>query len=264
MFAPLLSTILLVTVVIFVYMTVWFIGSLILKRNDIADIAWGLGFIAVVWSLYINNLFAGNKLLIIAILTTLWGLRLATHIYLRNKDKKEDYRYQQMREKWGNSYLIKAYLQVFMLQGLFMLVISASAVVSTVYFSPLSVLSYVGILIWVVGFIFETVGDYQLSKFIADKKNKGKIMTKGFWKYTRHPNYFGEVTQWWGIFLIAISISNPTTLIAIVSPLMITYLILMVSGIPMLEEKYKGNKEFQKYKKETNAFFPWFPKKGSK
>jgi steroid 5-alpha reductase family enzyme len=125
----------------------------------------------------------------------------------------------------------------------------------------LNAVSYLGILVWIIGFVFESVGDLQLSKFIALPENKGKIMTKGLWKYTRHPNYFGEVTQWWGIFLIVFT--APLGLLAIVSPLTITFLILKVSGIPMLEKKYKDNPEFEMYKRVTNTFFPWFPRKAS-
>jgi steroid 5-alpha reductase family enzyme len=120
-------------------------------------------------------------------------------------------------------------------------------------------LDIIGLIIWLLGFVFESVGDHQLSKFKRKEENKGKIMTQGLWKYTRHPNYFGEVVMWWGIFLMALSVKNGWT--AVVSPLLITFLLLKVSGITMLERKYAGNEEFQEYAKRTNAFFPWFPKK---
>ncbi len=244
-------------------MTIWFGISLWLKRNDVADIAWGLGFVAVVWGLLFREI--GLEFLnyanftVILILTTIWGFRLAIHIYMRNKDKKEDPRYAKWREEWGKWFLARSYFQVFLLQGFFMLIISSSAVVASFQPSNFSILTFLGSLVWLVGFIFESVGDLQLTRFINDPNNRGKIMTEGLWRYTRHPNYFGEVTQWWGIFLIVVDM--PLGYLAVVSPLLITFLILKVSGIPMLEEKYSDNLDFQEYKKRTNAFFPWSPKK---
>ena len=120
-------------------------------------------------------------------------------------------------------------------------------------------LGILGLIIWLKGFIFEAMGDYQLSKFKRTAGNKGKIMTRGLWRFTRHPNYFGEAVIWLGIFLIALPVKSGWT--AIVSPLMLTFLLLRVSGITMLEKKYVGNKEFEEYSEKTNAFFPWYPKK---
>lgn len=243
---------------IFVYMTIWYFIALVLKRNDIADIAWGLGFIVVCTVLYILG-NGGSVFLVIFLLTFIWGLRLIIHIFFRNKGKAEDFRYKKWREDWGKWFYIRTYLQVFILQGFFMFLISLSAIVAASRLNTsFSLISYMGVLIWVIGFIFESVGDFQLTKFISLPENKGKIMTQGLWRYTRHPNYFGEVTQWWGIFFIVVT--SPWGIVAIISPLTITFLLLKVSGIPLLEKKYENNKEFQEYKKVTNAFIPWFPK----
>jgi steroid 5-alpha reductase family enzyme len=248
-----------VAVVIFYFMTGWFLLAAITKRNDIADIAWGLGFIVVVYYLYALSQNNSPHFSLILFLTTLWGVRLATHIYRRFIKRSEDSRYVEMKKDWGKWYYIRTYLQVFILQGLLMLLISSSAIVAALnYTESLHWINTVGAVIWVVGFYFETLGDLQLSQFIADPKNKGKIMTSGLWRFTRHPNYFGEVSQWWGIFLIAVTL--PLGYLAIISPLTITYLILKVSGIPMLEKKYLGRKDFQEYKKRTSAFFPMLPK----
>ncbi len=122
-----------------------------------------------------------------------------------------------------------------------------------------SILSVLGICIWLTGFFFEAVGDYQLAKYKKDTASKGKIMTQGLWSYTRHPNYFGEVTLWWGMYVIALSVPNGW--MTFPGPLTITFLILKVSGIPLLEEKYKDNPEFQAYKRRTSAFFPLPPGK---
>jgi steroid 5-alpha reductase family enzyme len=258
-----LSLFLITLVTIFIYMTIWYFIALVLKRNDIADIAWGLGFIVVCSVMYFFG-SKGPQFLIVFLLTLIWGLRLVIHIYFRNKGKSEDFRYKKWRSDWGKWFYVRTYLQVFLLQGFFMVLISFSAIISansTSTDTTLSFIVYAGSLVWLIGFIFESVGDFQLTKFISNSKNKGKIMTQGLWKYTRHPNYFGEVTQWWGIFFIVLTVSNGFW--AIISPLTITFLILKVSGIPMLEAKYKANKEFEKYKKVTNAFFPWIPKKTS-
>ena len=149
--------------------------------------------------------------------------------------------------------------QVFLLQGFFMLLISTSAITAFAdSFGKLGLLEAAGAVVWLTGFFFESVGDLELSRFVKNPANKGKLMTGGLWRYTRHPNYFGEVTQWWGIFLVVLS--SPYGFLAIISPLTITFLILKVSGIPMLEKKYEGRADFAQYKRKTSAFFPLPPR----
>lgn len=267
MIENIISHIYFVSYVIFLYMTFWFLISVLAKRNDIADTAWGLGFVTVVFSLYYKYGFSNLYFAIIFALVTLWGLRLTLHIFTRNINKKEDKRYIELTKSWGKWFYLRSYLQVFLLQGFLMLLVSMSAIVASSYVPGLFRIMlyrfpyflYFGVLVWFVGFIFETVGDYQLSRFLSNPKNKGKIMSSGLWRYTRHPNYFGEVTQWWGLFLIVSTI--PNWYLAIISPLTITCLILLVSGIPMTERPFESNPEFKKYKKVTSAFFPWFPNK---
>ena len=240
--------------IILIYATLWFIVSLILKRNDIADIAWGLGYILLCLYYFLTTEFTPRAVLIY-ILVTIWGIRLAIYIFSRNKGKKEDFRYLNWRKEWGKYFIIRSYLQVYVLQGLFLLIVAFPImVVSSNSQPPLNPLDYFGLMIWVIGFFFEVVGDYQLSQFKKLPESKGKIMQTGLWKYTRHPNYFGEVTLWWGLFII--SLSSPSGLLGIIGPLIITYLILFVSGVPMLEEKYEGNQEFEEYKKRTSKFIP--------
>ncbi len=243
---------------IWTYMSFWFLISLIFKKGDVADIAWGIGFPLIGLYLYFFHSENSISLIILIFLTLLWGTRLALHIFSRNRGKKEDFRYKKWREDWGDFYVIRSYLQIFILQGFFMFLISLPFVFSTEdRSSNLSILSILGIVIWIIGFLFESIADNQLRKFIQNPENKGKILKTGLWKYSRHPNYFGEVTMWWGIFLIVSHISIWT----IISPLTITILILFVSGIPLLEAKYKDNKEFEEYKKLTSVFFPLPPKK---
>lgn len=241
--------------VLFVYMNLWFVISLIKKRNDVADIAWGLGFVLLAWtSLFLSkNIFLMP--IVVNVLVSIWGLRLAYHIYSRNKNKTEDYRYATWRAEWGKWFYLRSYFQIYILQGLLLFMISLPVLFINIYqVESFGIFALLGILVWGLGFFFESVGDAQLAKFIKDPLNKGKLMQSGLWQYTRHPNYFGEVTQWWGIFIIALSV--PYGLVSILGPITITFLILKVSGIPMLEKKMEQNPEFALYKKRTSIFFP--------
>jgi steroid 5-alpha reductase family enzyme len=253
-----LATIFQIGLLICCYVSVWFVISLLIKRNDIADIAWGLGFVAIVFFLYFTHtptLQSG----IVYILTIIWGIRLAIHIGLRSKGKTEDFRYKKWRDEWGKYFVLRSFLQVYLLQGFFMWVISLPIiVVSTVKNQTTSPFILAGSIIWLVGFLFESIGDYQLMLFVKRKQNKSDIMQTGLWKYTRHPNYFGEVLVWWGIFIIVVPL--PYGIWAIMSPITISFLLLYVSGIPMLEAKYELNQAFQAYKKRTSAFFPMLPR----
>lgn len=242
--------------VIFVSANVGFIVSLVKKRNDVADIFWGIGFVLVAWTTYFLADKSNISALLVNILVTIWGVRLALHIGLRNRGKGEDFRYKAWREEWGKTFYWRSYLQVFILQGVFLFVISLPIVFVNSRNTEFSVFSILGLIIWTIGFFFEAVGDYQLLQFTKNPENKGKIIQTGLWKYTRHPNYFGEVVLWWGIFCFAI----PFGFWTIISPIMITFLLLKVSGIPMLEKKYENNPEFAEYKKRTSAFFPMPPK----
>ena len=244
-------------IILFIYVVCCFIFSIILKRNDIADVAWGLGFCLMSWSAFYFSDFSPVSLLV-NILVAIWGIRLSLHIYKRNKGKPEDFRYLNWRNQWKNFYL-RSFLQVFLLQGLFLYIIAISIIFINLNApQKFSVLTVIGIVIWWFGFSFEAIADHQLKVFKSNPNNKGKIITTGLWKYSRHPNYFGEVVLWWGIFIVALGIENGAY--TIVSPLLITYLIVFVSGIPMLEEKYKNHQTFQEYKKRTSVFFPLPPK----
>lgn len=246
-------------IVILLYFCIGYFIGRALKNNGIVDILWGLGFVITTVYLVFMYGIKNNATLIILGIITLWGIRLSLRIYFRNKGKKEDFRYAKWREEWGKYVNVRAFFQIYMLQALvmFVMMLPIYYIVSTNRTPNYYILS-VGSLIWLIGYIFEVVGDYQLDKFKKNIQEKGKIMKKGLWRYTRHPNYFGEATMWWGIFIISYSIAQ--NIFAIISPILITYLLLFVSGVPLLEKRYEGNKEFEKYKKETNKFFPWFKK----
>lgn len=253
-----MSFYLLIALILFGYMTAWYVVGLIIKRNDVADIAWGIGFVTLSWiSLLLSEITVRG--ILVVILVTVWGVRLSFHIYLRNRNKSEDYRYQVWRKEWNNFYL-RSYLQIYLLQGLFLYLIALPFLfINNSYMPGITMLDAIGICVWLIGFYFESVGDSQLKRFISNPKNKGKIMDQGLWKYSRHPNYFGEVTQWWGIFISTLSI--PHGYLTIIGPLTITILILFVSGVPLLEKKYIGRPDFEEYKKNTSIFFPLPPKK---
>jgi steroid 5-alpha reductase family enzyme len=254
------STLATIALIVFLYMTLLFVLALVRKRNDIADVGWGLGFVMVALCSLILSGTATTRKTLIMILVALWGLRLTVHIWMRNRGKQEDYRYKQWREDWGDRWIIRSYLQVFLLQGLFMVMITFPIMIAMTYDQgALGILDWIGLGVWAVGFFFEAVGDYQLTLFIRDPANRGKLMKSGLWQYTRHPNYFGEVTQWWGVFLIVLSVPNGW--MGIIGPLTISFLILRVSGIPMLEKRSATKPGWEEYKRRTNAFLPWFPKK---
>lgn len=254
-----LTTYLNLAIIILGYMTLVFALSLFLKRNDIADIAWGLGFLLCALYAYLSLGDVFGRSLLVLFLIAMWAFRLFLHILLRNKSKAEDPRYAQWREDWGKWFIPRTFFQVFILQGVLMLVVVLPAIVSILFGGTIVWLDYVGVLVWIIGFIFESVGDYQLTQFIKNPNNKGKVLQTGLWRFTRHPNYFGEVTMWWGIWIIAIS--APFAWLTVLGPVAITFLILFVSGIPLLENRKKNNPEFEEYKKHTSVFFPLPPKK---
>lgn len=257
---PFFSSFLFATGLVWFFMTTAFIISAIRKRNDTADTAWGLGFIIVAVSTLILNVQFAERQLLVTSLVLLWGLRLAVHIHLRNRGKKEDHRYEEMKRKWRGNYYRKSYTNVFLSQGFLLLLISIPTIfINSQSGTGLTWLDGIGVAVWATGFYFESVGDYQLSQFIKNPHNKGHVMQSGLWKYTRHPNYFGEVTQWWGIFILALSV--PNGIYTIIGPLVITLLITKVSGIPLLEKKYAGRADFEDYKKRTSVFFPLPPKR---
>lgn len=243
-----------------VYMTFWFAVSLIKSRNDVADIAWGLGFVLLAWlSLYIS----GNleiKAMLVTFLVTVWGLRLSYHISKRHINSEEDHRYLKYRRSWGKWFFLRSYFQVYLLQGFFLFVIiSPVLVINRFSADALFLLDAVGVIIWCIGFFFEAVGDAQLARFIKSSNSSGKLMMEGLWRYSRHPNYFGEVLQWWGIWIIALSLPyGPWT---VIGPLTITFLILKVSGIPMLEEKMSEHPDFAEYRRRVSMFFPLPPRR---
>lgn len=248
-------------IVLLIYFSIIFIMAQVMKNNSIVDSFWGPSFLLVAWWTYFMTPQQGIRSTVVTLLITIYAARLFTHITLRNWNKPEDYRYVAMRQKWGNKFpLLKAYTNVFLLQGVISYLVSLPIIaVNASALQTMNGLSYLGLAVWITGFVFESVGDSQLKRFKTDPNNKGKLMTQGLWRYTRHPNYFGEATMWWGIFLLALR--GLIQLGLIISPLIMTYLLLFVSGVPLLEKRYAGRDDFKAYAQSTSKFFPWFPKK---
>jgi steroid 5-alpha reductase family enzyme len=239
-------------------MTMFFIIAQIVKNNSIVDIGWGIGFVIVtLFSAFINPVWSPGKIIMILFVLT-WGLRLSIYIFIRNKGKEEDFRYKAWRDTW-KYFVLRSYLQIFLLQGILMFIIAMPIIlVNKSAPLPFSVFDIIGIILFLTGFTFEVTGDYQLYRFKKDPVNKGKIITHGLWKYTRHPNYFGEAVIWWGI--AAFALPYHLGWITLISPVIITLMLRYVSGVTMLEKKYEGRADFDEYKKKTPALFPWRPK----
>lgn len=245
--------------VLLAYMTLWFVVSIVKKRNDVADVAWGLGFVLLAWVSYFLGESDNLRSLIVVALVTVWGVRLASHIARRHRGRPEDFRYAKWRTEWGRWFLLRSYGQVYLLQGtLLFLVVCPVLIMNSQSGQGWGYLDTLGLLIWGIGFFFESVGDAQLARFIQNPENKGRIMQSGLWRYTRHPNYFGEVTQWWGIWLMALAV--PGGLVGIIGPLTITFLILKVSGVPLLEQKMAEHPDFAEYRRRTSMFVPLPPR----
>lgn len=247
-------------ITIFIYMAAVFGLAQLRRNNGLVDIAWGLGFIVVAAVEFIRSPVVDPAKALVLAAVLVWGLRLSTHIFRRNWGRPEDFRYAAMRQKWGRTALVKSFFFIFMLQGLIMLIVSLPVtVVLSAPARPLAGLDVIGAIVFAAGLVFEAVGDAQLAAHIRDPESRGRLMTRGLWSTSRHPNYFGEALLWWGIGLLAVSSRHG--LVALLGPLTITLMLLFVSGVPLLEKKHAGRPDWEAYKARTPMFVPWFPKK---
>lgn len=236
--------------------------SLRLRDASIVDIYWGLGFAQIgLIACALGGGYEWRKLLV-AGLTALWGLRLAGYLFWRNAGHGEDYRYQAMRRHHGERFALVSLVTVFGLQAVLMWIVSLPVQVAQMSPMPahLTWLDGAGALLWALGLGFETIGDLQLARFKADPTQRGQVMDSGLWRYTRHPNYFGDACVWWGLFLIAAA--TPHGWWTIVSPVLMTVFLMKVSGVALLERKLvKSRPEYADYIARTSAFVPWFPRR---
>ena len=246
-----------------VFTTAGWLVSLAVKKASIVDSLWSLCFLVVALVGYLDgNAAALERRTLLLALVAVWAIRLSLHITVRNWGEPEDYRYQEFRRKYGpERYWWFSLFQVFWLQGLLAFLVSAPLLVvaSAPSFGSVDLL-WLGVAFWLVGFVFEAGGDWQLLRFKADPSNAGKVMDRGFWRYTRHPNYFGDFAVWWGYGLIALA--APWGWLALLGPVLMSVLLLRVSGVAMLEKTIGSRRPgYAEYVRRTSAFFPRPPKK---
>jgi len=250
--------------VIMVLMTLLWLVSVFLKNASIVDPFWGFGFVVAAVYYFLQTGEMDTRKMLIMILVAVWGLRLSVYLFWRNAGKGEDYRYQEFRKNYGaHRYWWVSFFQVFLLQGILLWLISAPLLGAMFYAgtNPLNIVDFVAVLFWLIGFTFESGGDFQLAKFKSNPQNKGKVLNTGFWKYTRHPNYFGDSTVWWAFGLFSVAAGS---YIPILSSVLMMVLIIKVSGVALLEKSQSGKKpEYREYIMKTSAFFPWFPRKSA-
>lgn len=242
-------------------MLVSWVISVVLKDASIVDIIWGFGFVVVAWVAFATGDGYEARKLLIAALASIWGLRLSIHLFIRNHGKGEDYRYRAMRRYWGTRFPLISLFTVFGLQGVLMFLVSLPLQVAQLSGMPdsFTAMDIIGTAVWVVGFGFESIGDLQLARFKKDPANAGKVMDQGLWRYTRHPNYFGDAVLWWGIFLVAAA--RPANVLVILSPIVMTVLLTRVSGVPLLEKSLTRRREgYADYIARTSSFVPRPPK----
>lgn len=245
-----------------VFMFVMFVIAWRIHRIDLVDTAWGLAFIvAAVASFLLNEydiVFGVNLQTLITLLVVIWGARLSFAMFQRLRSHPEDRRYTLMREKWKGNQALNTFVRVFLLQAVLATVISLPVIhVNFSSQSNLGVFTYIGLVVWLIGFAFESIGDLQLKRFLADPANKGKLLMSGLWKYTRHPNYFGEATMWWGISVMVLGTDYGW--VGSISPVVVTFLLLFVSGVPMTEKAFQSKPGWEGYKRRTSKFFPLPP-----
>jgi steroid 5-alpha reductase family enzyme len=238
--------------------------SLALRDASIVDVFWGLGFVLIAHGVRATAAGYSPRAWLVTALVTLWGVRLAAYLCWRNWGAGEDHRYQAMRRRYGARFWLVSLAVVFGLQATLLWVISLPVQLAIAAPTPtaLGPLDALGTVLVLVGVAFETVGDLQLARFKADPANRGRVMDRGLWRYTRHPNYFGDAVVWWGLFCFALT--TPSHAWTIVGPLLMTWLLTRVSGVPLLERKLaKTRSGYAEYAARTSSFVPWPPKAAS-
>jgi steroid 5-alpha reductase family enzyme len=233
--------------------------SLRLRDSSIVDIFWGAGFVIIAWVTRASATGASARSALLLALVTLWGLRLAAYLAYRNIGKGEDPRYVAMRARHGDKWPLRSLFIVFALQGALMWIISlpVQATLRSPLPEALGPLDALGALLALAGVFFEGVGDLQLARFKRDPDNRGKVMDRGLWRYTRHPNYFGDFLVWWGLYALALASGNPWT---VIGPALMSFLLLRVSGVTLLEKSMRKRPGYDEYVRRTSAFFPWPPR----
>lgn len=257
---PALHTALLALAAVTLLMSLVWVGSVLKRDASIVDVFWGLGFVLAAWIYYLDSGASTLRAHGVPILVSLWGLRLSGYILWRNWGQGEDYRYREMRERNPRTFPLRSLFTVFWLQGALLWAISIPLLAAIRAGAPRSMtwLDGLAVVAFLIGLAFEAGGDWQLARFKGDPANRGRVLDRGFWRYTRHPNYFGDALVWWGFFLFAAAVGAWWTAY---SPAVMTGLLMKVSGVALLEKKLRESKPaYRDYIERTNAFFPWFPK----
>jgi len=238
------------------------IVSVLRKDASIIDPCWGLGFVLLAWVYLLASEADTARQTLVAVLVTVWGARLSAHLFWRSRGRGEDYRYREMRARDPETFALRSLFTVFFLQAVILWVVSFPLYQALRAPRPdgITPLDALGGAVCAVGLFFEAAGDWQLSRFRSDPASRGEVLDRGLWRYTRHPNYFGDALVWWGFFLIALA--TPSSSWTVVSPGLMTFLLMKVSGVALLEKKLReSSPEYREYVRRTNAFFPWAPKR---
>ncbi len=243
-----------ISVVIFLFMLIVFLFSLIRSDNSVSDIGWCTGIILV----SIFSLFQGGTMdlpkIVMNFFVLVWGARLSIYIYLRNKGKPEDFRYKTMRETW-KYFTLRSFFQIYLFQGFILFLIAMPIwVFNFSAKSGFDLFDMVGAVIFLTGFYFEMMADAQVDRFRKDPTNKDKLLTSGLWSISRHPNYFGEALIWWGISLFAVNVSGGW--ITLISPVLMTVILRYITGVPPMEKRMEGRPGWDAYKNDTPVFVP--------
>lgn len=233
--------------------------SLKLRDSSIVDIFWGAGFVLIAWMTFFHAGGSTPRSALAAVLTTIWGVRLSAYLAWRNVGRGEDPRYAAMRARHGAAWPLRSLFIVFGLQGALLWVVSLPVQEAIRAASPigLGALDAIGVGLVAVGVLFETVGDWQLARFKADPANAGRLMDRGLWRYTRHPNYFGDFVTWWGLFCFGAAVGSAWT---VVGPIVMSVLLMRISGVPLTEQAMAKKPGYDAYRRRTPAFFPWWPR----
>jgi steroid 5-alpha reductase family enzyme len=245
-------------VVTLLMLTIW-ISSILCRNASIVDAFWGFGFVVVAWTTFLMT-NPQQRSVLLPVLTTIWGLRLSLFLAWRNWGLPEDFRYRSMRDKHGSRFWLVSLLTVFVLQGIVMWIVSLPLQTSGAMREGSTALVAIGVLLWLIGILFEGIGDWQLARFRSVASNKGLVLNRGLWRYTRHPNYFGDFCVWWGLFIVCLQHGAPVW--SVVGPIVMSILLMKFSGVALLEKSLKKAKpDYAEYVASTNAFFPWLPRK---
>lgn len=245
--------------IVAMHSVVWLL-SLWRRDASVVDLFWGVGFLLIAW-LSISGVENPSPLAwLLVVLVTVWALRLSTYLTWRNWGESEDRRYAKMRTHWGDWFPLVSLLTVFLLQAGLTWIVALPVQLGISTGGRVGIIAVIGATAWTIGLAFESIGDWQLARFKADPSNRGKVMDRGLWHYTRHPNYFGDFLVWWGLYLT--STQSGVFLVTLVAPILMSVLLMKVSGVTLLEGSLKSRVDgYEEYAQSTNAFFPWFTKK---